>query len=252
MFFVIAGTATAQGGLAALTEAGVKGPVVVVDLVKFKPGGEEEYNAYDKLAEAKLISLGGEVVFRGSAKAPPPLDSTEWDRVTFRKYPTPEAVLQMGGSKEYQAAFPHRFAAVEKSFVYAFSGELPSFGSATPGQDPMVVPAAPPSGDAVYMLNLLRFKDDAGKAMYYQQYGAKATQFIRALGGGPVIILKGIAPVIADEEIDRLILVMYPSAEAFRGMVTSSDYQAIMHLRTDAIELGLVWPFSNDLVYSKP
>ena len=50
--------------------------------------------------------------------------------------------------------------------------------------------------------------------------------------------------MIADEEVQRLILVMYPSVESFRDMITSQEYQDVAHFRTDAIELGLLWPFT--------
>ena len=152
-------SASAQRGLAALAEAGVEGPVVVVDLVKFKPDGAARYAIYDEIAEAKLKDLGGEVIFRGVAANVPPLPSDEWDRVTFRKYPSMQAVMDMGSSKEYQGAFPNRLASVEKSFVYAFSGEMPSFDEGSkPCVHPMNVVPAPATSDTVYMLNLLRFK----------------------------------------------------------------------------------------------
>ena len=115
-----------RGGLAALAESGVEGPIVVMDLVQFKTDGEAGYDKYDKIAEAKLTALGGAVVFRGSALRIQGLPAAEWDRVTLRKYPSIQAVLAMGSSKEYRGAFPHRLASVTKSFVYAFSGELPS------------------------------------------------------------------------------------------------------------------------------
>jgi len=233
------------GGLGALLSSGVEGPIVVMDLVKFKPGGAEKYAIYDGIAEKKLASLGGEVVFRGSSREVSGLDYAKWDRVTFRKYPSMQAVMQMAASSEYQGAFPHRMASVERSIVDVFSGELPSFGgNPSPGSHPMNKLNAPHDEDTVYMLNLLRFKDDGGREQYYGQYGAKTMPMIQIRGGGPVYVLKGVGPVIADEEIDRLILVTYPSPKLFREMIESPEYQAIAHLRTEAIELGLLFPFS--------
>lgn len=225
------------GGLAALAESGVEGPVIVIDLVKFKPEGEARYDEYDAIAEAKVKSLGGEYVFRGSAKAVPGVDN-KWDRLTMRKYPSVQAVMDMGSSTEYRGAFPHRMAGVSASFVYAFSGE-PSGGS----QGGASVVQPPESEDAVYMLNLLRFTDGGGEMKYYREYGANVMPMITERKGGPEINLKGIGFVIADEEIDRLILVRYPSVASFRDMITSDEYQAIAHLRTESIELGLLFPF---------
>lgn len=228
-----------------LSETEREGPVTVIDLVKFNPGGEGSYDEYDALAEAKLNSLGGEVIFRGLSKpfagkrsdreggrigADPTV--LGWDRVTMRKYPSAKAVVEMGSSTEYQAAFPHRAQGVEKSLVYAFGGDAMS-----------LVPAAD-SADAVYMLNLLRFKENGGEAGY-QDYGRSVGPLMQKAGGRPVLSMTGLTPVISDQEIDRLILVLYPSAESFLSMVESPEYLAIVHKRLDSIDLGLNFPFSD-------
>ena len=57
--------------------------------------------------------------FRGAAKDVPGIDP-KWDRLTLRKYPSAQAVVDMGSSTEYRGAFPHRMAGVSASFVYAF------------------------------------------------------------------------------------------------------------------------------------
>ncbi len=224
---------SAPEGLAWLAQTDMAGPVTVIDLVKFKPGGEESYDTYDALAEAKLTSLGGEVVFRGSSKSVDGLDSSSWDRVTMRKYPSAGAVVEMGASSEYGAAFPHRLQGVETSLVYAFAGAT----------TPRV--AAETSADAVYMLNLLRFKAGDGEAGY-RDYGASVIPLLRQRGAGPILMGNGLTAVISEEEIDRMILVRYPSPETFLEMVTSAEYRAIAHKRTDSIELGLLFPFSDD------
>ncbi len=255
-------TASAQdvGGIADLLRANVEGPVVVMDLVKFKPGGEEKYAIYDGIVEEKLKSLGGAVVFRGTARKvdatklngtePVPhlhtlgaVDHTSWDRVTFRKYPSMQAVMDMAGSTE--GALPNRLASVDASFVYAFSGEMPS---PPPRNFPMPVLSPPPSADTVYILNLLRFAGDAGREQYFTKYGPPASTGVKKRGGATVYVLKGVGPVISDEEIDRLLLVSYPSIETFLEMIASDEYQAIAHFRTDAIELGPLFPFS----YAQP
>ncbi len=240
---LVALTAQAQNtsGLAALAESGVNGPVIVADLVAFKPDGEARYDQYDAIAEKKVISLGGEYVFRGSAKEVPGIDN-KWDRLTLRKYPSVKAVIEMGSSTEYRGAFPHRMASVAESFVYAFGFE-PYTKSRNVGNDAMTVVPPPKSDDAVYMLNLLRFKEDDGESKYFNEYGAKAIAMITARNGWPVLSVQGIGPVIATEQIDRLILVRYPSVESFRDMIESEEYQLIAHLRAESIQLGLLFPF---------
>lgn len=235
----------AQGGLGVLARSGVKGPVVVVDLVKFKPDGAARYAIYDEIAEAKLKELGGSVLFRGDAVNISIAPAEEWDRVTFRKYPSMDAVMAMAQSKEYQGALPNRLASVEKSFVYAYSGELPALGGRpSPGSHPMGVVPEPESEETIYMLNLLRFKKDGGQDAFFLKYGAASGRHLGEVGAAPVLVLKGLGAVIPQEEVDRLILVKYPSVKLFVEMVTSDEYQKILPLRADAIELGLIWAFS--------
>jgi len=44
--------------------------------------------------------------------------------------------------------------------------------------------------------------------------------------------------------VDRLILAHYPSADVLNEMTMSAEHRAVSHLRDEAIELGLIWPFS--------
>jgi uncharacterized protein (DUF1330 family) len=246
-------------GLRAFARSMVEGPVIVVDMVTFKPGGEQHYDKYDAMGEVKLNTLGGQIIFRGQRArlelldqskagtgdpAGAELNATKWDRVTIRKYPTKDAVLELGASNEYRAALGYRIKGVEKSFVYAFSGELPSLDGGPKRQHPMGVIAAPEKGnstsDTIYMLNMLRFKNEGGEQKFFLNDGAPRDGFRPV----PVLIGKGITPIIGKEVVDRLILARYPSKEQFLNMRTSDEYGQVSHFRTEAIEMGLVWPFS--------
>jgi len=232
-------------GLSFLAQSDTEGPVTVIDLVKFKPGGEETYDRYDSLAEEKLIALGGEVIFRGYSS---PFDGSAnereasrhgadpsnlgWDRVTMRKYPSASAAVEMGASDEYRAALPKRAEAIEDSVVYAFGG------------DRMRNVPLSESPDTVYMLNLLRFNNEGGVAGY-GDYGSSVGPLIRGANGSIVMSATGITPIVSNQEIDRMILLAYPSHEAFLSMVQSDTYRTISHKRTNSIELGLNFPFSD-------
>ena len=232
-------------GLAFLAQSDMEGPVTVVDFVKFKPGGEETYDRYDALAEEKLRALGGEVIFRGYSS---PFDGSAnergaarngadpsdlgWDRVTMRKYPSASAVVEMGASDEYRAALPNRAEAIESSLVYAFGGN-----------QMRNVPLSE-SPDTIYMLNLLRFNDGGGVAGY-GDYGSSVGPLIQGANGAVVLSARGITPIISNQEIDRMILVAYPSHEAFLSMLRSDAYRTISSKRTNSIELGLNFPFSD-------
>lgn len=107
--------------------------------------------------------------------------------------------------------------------------------------------AALASGDLtspVVMLNLLRFRDRAegleetmsGRESY-QRYGAEVMPHLQRVGGEPVWMGHPFTTVIGapDESWDEMILVRYPSVQAFLDMVTDEGYQAIAKYRTAAL-----------------
>jgi uncharacterized protein (DUF1330 family) len=46
---------------------------------------------------------------------------------------------------------------------------------------------------------------------------------------------------IGTEEWDRIIIVHYPSIQAFLKVTTSPEYERIAHLRTDALERAVLY-----------
>ncbi len=98
---------------------------------------------------------------------------------------------------------------------------------------------AMPAGEPVYMLNLLRFRDQADYGerddieacsgrKAYARYGAGIADILQKVGGRPVwqgdAQLSFIAP---DGEVwDECLLVRYPDVKAFQAMLTNPDYQA--------------------------
>ena len=87
------------------------------------------------------------------------------------------------------------------------------------------------------MLNLLRFKPDGGRAAY--DHYSEGVQPCLALVGGTVVWYGNAdSTVIGDDEVDRwdaVILVRYPSRQAFLDMVGSREYQEIGERRTEAL-----------------
>lgn len=95
------------------------------------------------------------------------------------------------------------------------------------------------SGEAgpVVMLNLLKFEPDGG-AESYRHYGEGVMPILASIGarllwqGAPTSV------VIGDDEADRwdaVVLVEYPSRQAFLDMVSSPEYQAIAGRRSQAL-----------------
>jgi uncharacterized protein (DUF1330 family) len=92
------------------------------------------------------------------------------------------------------------------------------------------------AGDAspVLMLNLLAFKPDGGRERYSEYLEAAAPFFEKA--GGRLLQAGDPAPVmIGEQSWDLMVLVEYPSRQAFLDMIGSPGYQEIGHLRTEAL-----------------
>lgn len=91
-------------------------------------------------------------------------------------------------------------------------------------------------GGPVVMLNLLRFKPESGRKSY-----AKYVEHFRrtASGFGAELIYEGdgsTALVAEDGQAwDAVLIVKYPSRQAFSDMVRDPDYSAGTHLRTEAL-----------------
>jgi uncharacterized protein (DUF1330 family) len=99
------------------------------------------------------------------------------------------------------------------------------------------------------MLNLLRYRPVAdyppggdfascsGREAY-DRYGRRAIRFVAGVGGAVIWRGEGQASLIGPltERWDELLLVRYPSKQAFLAMVGDPDYQAAVVHRTAALE----------------
>ncbi len=99
------------------------------------------------------------------------------------------------------------------------------------------------------MLNLLRFRPEGGRESY-RRYAEALGPAINARYGVQVQYLGdgGRALVAEDGQAwDMVLLVRYPSRQAFSSMVADPNYQEITHLRTEALEEAVLqatipWP----------
>jgi uncharacterized protein (DUF1330 family) len=93
----------------------------------------------------------------------------------------------------------------------------------------------------VVMLNLLRFKPDGGRQRY-EEYGAAVAVLLEKAGGRIVFLGNPAAALLGDQEWDLVVLVEYPTRQAFLEMTGSSEYLKIAHLRTEALVAGELHP----------
>jgi len=91
------------------------------------------------------------------------------------------------------------------------------------------------------MLNLLAFKPEGGEERY-MEYGAAVAPLLEKVGGRIVFAGRPAAVLLGDGSWDLVALVEYPTRQAFLDMISSEEYQAIAHLRTEALSKGELHP----------
>ncbi len=112
--------------IAALQQAGPDGPIVMVNLLKFREkaryadgrdadlSGREAYLRYGRAVEKLLRGVGGRLLFVGDVTfLTLGLVESLWDEVALAEYPNRAAMLQMALSPEFQAIAHHREAGLE-------------------------------------------------------------------------------------------------------------------------------------------
>jgi uncharacterized protein (DUF1330 family) len=100
-------------------------------------------------------------------------------------------------------------------------------------------------GGPVVMLNLLRFAE-GGRESYDRYASALSETFLPRYGGEVLYAGDGATPLVAEpgQDWDAVLLVRYPSREAFSRMVADPDYQQVTALRTAALTEAVLQPTS--------
>lgn len=97
-----------------------EGPVVMLNLLKFKPGdGAREYDAYGGTATRMVAEGGGRVLYVGRCDQVLIGESEKWDAIALVEYPSRKAFIEMVSRKDYQAAHTHREAGLERTVLLA-------------------------------------------------------------------------------------------------------------------------------------
>ncbi len=95
------------------------GPVVMVNLLKFKPdGGAESYAEYARAATPFLATAGARLIYRGSYRMSV-IGDGDWDEVLLVEYPSISAFLEMARDEGYRAIVHHRTEALIDSRLWA-------------------------------------------------------------------------------------------------------------------------------------
>lgn len=96
-----------------------EGPIVMLNLLRFKPdGGRERYVEYLSMAAPILTRKGAEITFAGDGL--PALAAAEgqsWDAVVLVRYPNRRAFSELIGDVDYAVADPVRQSALEDAVL---------------------------------------------------------------------------------------------------------------------------------------
>lgn len=96
-------------------------------------------------------------------------------------------------------------------------------------------------GTSVVMLNLLAFRPEGGRERY-EEYGAAVAPLLEKAGGKIVWYGTPAKALLGERSWDLVVLVEYPTRQAFLDMVASEEYRAIEHLRSEALVKGELHP----------
>ena len=104
-----------------LMEEDPGGPVVMLNLLRFRPDGRESYSRYaEALGDRFLTRYGAEVLYAGQGStvlvAEP---GQEWDMVLLVRYPNREAFSRMVADPDYQEVTHLRSEALVEAVLQA-------------------------------------------------------------------------------------------------------------------------------------
>ncbi len=90
------------------------------------------------------------------------------------------------------------------------------------------------------MLNLLKFKNDGGRAAYFR-YIKESAPFVEGVGAKLLYFGKAKELLNGIETWDIVMLVQYPSRKAFLKMVNNPDYLKVHSFREEALERAVLY-----------
>ena len=109
-----------------LMEAPDEGPVVMLNLLKFKAAdgqggrGADEYAKYGEAAVEMVEARGGKVLWMGRADQILIGDPAEdWDSVALVQYPSRKDFVEMVSTPEYEKAHEHRESGLARTVLIA-------------------------------------------------------------------------------------------------------------------------------------
>ena len=96
-------------------------PIVLVNLVRRRPGGEEAYRQYMEAVAPLLARVGAELVWASSEPAGTLIGDEHWEVAAVVRYPDRAALAALVRDPAFLATAPLRHAALEAGILHAFA-----------------------------------------------------------------------------------------------------------------------------------
>lgn len=100
--------------------------------------------------------------------------------------------------------------------------------------------AANPGEGPVVMLNLLAFRGAQGQASY-SRYTKEAGKFVEGVGGKVLYLGRPNELLNGEERWDLLMLVQYPSRQAFLSMINNPEYLKTHRFREEGVDRAVLY-----------
>jgi len=97
------------------------------------------------------------------------------------------------------------------------------------------------SDGPIYMLNVLSFKPDGGEDRY-KDYLRAASPILARYGGRKLDSFVPETAIIGEFDADLIFFVEWPSRQTFESFLNDSEFQAVVHLREEALSNSLLIP----------
>lgn len=94
------------------------GPVVMVNMLQFSPGGAASYREYSERVGPFLAEVGADIVYAGNLATPMVApDGWAWDAILLVRYPSRAAFSAMVANPDYQQITGLRSAGLDAAIL---------------------------------------------------------------------------------------------------------------------------------------
>jgi len=109
-----------ESQLARLLASKEEGPVVMLNLLKFKAdGGQQAYARYAEVSSRMIQEVGGRILYAGRWNETIVGEPQDWDAIAMVEYPSRRAFIEMVSRPDYQEAHKHREEGLERAVLNA-------------------------------------------------------------------------------------------------------------------------------------